>query len=78
MLEELMDIGKPFKFKQGLDERLLTDEKCRLLFSANYDGDYTFAFDNISDYELIQSKFRTDQKTCQRESEYKILCSCWF
>ena len=25
-----------------MDERLLTDERCELLFSANYDGDYTF------------------------------------
>lgn len=50
MLEELIATGKRFKFKQGLDERLLTKEKCELLFSANYDGDYTFAFDNIADY----------------------------
>ena len=40
-LEKIIATGKPFKFKQGLDERLLDDEKCRLLFSANYDGDYT-------------------------------------
>ena len=56
MLEELIATGKRFKFKQGLDERLLTKEKCELLFSANYDGDYTFAFDNIADYDLIKSK----------------------
>ncbi len=47
-----------FKFKQGLDERLLTDEKCEMLFSANYDGDYTFAFDNVSDYDLIHAKLQ--------------------
>ena len=56
LLEELIATGRKFKFKQGLDERLLTDERCKLLFSANYDGDYTFAFDNIADYDLIQSK----------------------
>ena len=56
MLNELIAVGKPFKFKQGLDERLLTDEKCNLLFNCNYDGDYTFAFDNISDYDLIEKK----------------------
>ena len=55
---ELMEIKKPFKFKQGLDERLLTEEKCELLFSANYDGDYTFAFDNIADYDLIHKKLK--------------------
>ncbi len=56
LLEALQETGKQFKFKQGLDERLLTDEKCRLLFASNYDGDYTFAFDNIADYDLIKSK----------------------
>lgn len=56
MLEELIETNKPFKFKQGLDERLLTDERCNMLFSSKYDGDYTFAFDNISDYDLIHKK----------------------
>lgn len=58
LLQELIDTGKPFKFKQGLDERLLTEERCEMLFSAIYDGDYIFAFDNIADYELIESKLK--------------------
>lgn len=58
MQQELLDTKRSFKFKQGLDERLLTDEKCEKLFSGIYDGDYTFAFDNIADYELIRSKLR--------------------
>ena len=56
LLEGLRSTGRQFKFKQGLDERLLTDEKCELLFNSNYDGDYTFAFDNVKDYDLIKSK----------------------
>lgn len=62
ILSELIALKKPFKFKQGIDERLLTDEKCELLFKANYDGDYTFAFDNISDYDLIHSKLKLIRK----------------
>lgn len=58
ILNELIALKKPFKFKQGIDERLLTDDRCELLFKANYDGDYTFAFDNISDYELIHRKLQ--------------------
>ena len=58
MLIELRETGKPFKFKQGMDERILTDEKCELLFSSSYDGDYTFAFDNVSDYDLIHEKLK--------------------
>lgn len=58
ILDSVLATGKPFKFKQGLDERLLTEEKCRVLFSSNYDGDFVFAFDNIADYQLIESKLR--------------------
>ncbi|WP_418419509.1 hypothetical protein [Blautia sp.] len=62
ILTELINLKKPFKFKQGMDERLLTDEKCEMLFGANYDGDYTFAFDNISDYDLIHKKLQLIRK----------------
>ena len=67
-LQELIDTRRPFKFKQGLDERLLTDEKCRMLFNANYDGDLTFAFDNVADYEIIQSKLRLIRKYAPSKS----------
>lgn len=62
ILNELIEKKKPFKFKQGMDERLLTDERCELLFKASYDGDYTFAFDNISDYDLIHRKLQLIRK----------------
>lgn len=62
ILEELIALKKPFKFKQGMDERILTEEKCKLLFSASYDGDYTFAFDNVSDYDLIHNKLKLIRK----------------
>lgn len=62
MLQEVIEIDKPFKFKQGLDERILTDEKCEMLFSSKYDGDYTFAFDNVSDYELIKEQLTRIRK----------------
>lgn len=51
---------KPFRFNQGLDERILTDKKCKMLFNSNYDSDFTFAFDNITDYELIEKKIKND------------------
>lgn len=62
ILNELISLRKPFKFKQGMDERILTEEKCELLFNASYDGDYTFAFDNISDYDLIHRKLKLIRK----------------
>lgn len=56
ILTELRQTGLPFQFKQGLDERLLTEEVCELLFSSKYDRDYIFAFDNYADAEIIQKK----------------------
>lgn len=74
LLQQLIDTGKPFKFKQGLDERLLTDEKCELLFNANYDGDYTFAFDNIADYELIHKKLEMIRRhTTSKSIKFYVL-----
>lgn len=58
MFQQILDTGKSFKFKQGMDERLLTDDIAEKLFNAKYDGDFTFAFDNISDYELIREKLQ--------------------
>ena len=56
LLQELKQTGLAFQFKQGLDERLLTEERCEMLFTSKYDGDYIFAFDNYADAELIQQK----------------------
>lgn len=74
MLLELQNTGKSFQFKQGLDERLLTDEKCEMLFKSKYDGDYIFAFDNIADSELIESKLRLLRKYTQKYPKFYVFC----
>ena len=68
LLQKLIDTKKPFKFKQGIDERLLTEEKAEILFNSKYDGDFTFAFDNIADYKLIESKLKIIHKYAGRRS----------
>jgi len=68
MLEELISTGRQFKFKQGLDERILTDEKCQMLFNSKYDGDFTFAFDKISDYDIIHEKLKLISKYKKKKS----------
>lgn len=74
ILEAIMAKNKPFKFKQGLDERLLTEEKCEILFTSNYDGDYTFAFDNIKDYELIEKKLQMIRRyTTSKRIKFYVL-----
>ena len=58
IIEEVKATGKRFQFKQGLDERLLTDEKIEEIFSWNYIGDYIFAFDDIKDKNIIEKKLK--------------------
>lgn len=71
----MLEQPKPFQFKQGLDERLLTDEKCELLFQARYDGDYIFAFDNLADYDLVVSRMDMIRRhTASREIKFYVLC----
>jgi hypothetical protein len=59
ILEGLQSINKPFQYKQGLDERLLTKEKCEMLFlKSKYKGDYIFAFDDIKDKSIVEDKLK--------------------
>lgn len=73
-LQELIDTGKPFTFKQGLDVRLLDKEKAHLLFSAKYDGDFIFAFDNIEDAPLIIDKLKLIRRFTKKNVKFYLLC----
>ena len=58
-LQQLIDSGRPFQFRQGLDERMLAEspygeEMAEMLSHARYHGDYIFAFDNWKDRQLIE------------------------
>ena len=77
LIAEVKATGKRFQFKQGLDERLLTDEKIHELMSWPYDGDYIFAFDNIADKDLIVSKLRRIRElypTTKKHFKFYVLC----
>lgn len=65
---------KPFQYKQGMDERLLTDEKCEVLFNSKYDGDYIFAFDNVEDYDLIKRKLELLRKYTDKYPKFYVFC----
>lgn len=77
IIQEVKSTGKKFQFKQGLDERLLTDEKTKELMTWKYDGDYIFAFDNISDKEIIEEKarlIRKYNKNLGQNFKFYVLC----
>lgn len=58
MLKMLKKTGKKITFKQGLDFRLLTEEKAKHLSELNYDREYIFAFDYIQDKSVIENKMK--------------------
>lgn len=74
IIKDVKDIGKPFIFKQGLDERLLTKDKIEEMLSWKYIGRFIFAFDNIKDYDLIESKLKLLKKSTNKPCTFYVLC----
>ena len=75
LLLQLQNTKKKFQFKQGLDERILTPEKCDLLFNSKYDGDFIFAFDDIKDSEIIEQKALLIRKYYDKNNiKFYVLC----
>ena len=74
ILLELQSTGKPFQFKQGLDGRLFTNEKCGLLFRSKYDGEYIFAFDNVEERELIENQIIRLRRYTNKIPKFYVLC----
>jgi len=45
IFDRFKEINKPMQYRQGMDIRLLTEERIKRIFELKYDGDYYFAFD---------------------------------
>ena len=58
LIEKIKLVGKPFRFMQGLDIRLLDDEKIHSMYAWRYDGNFIFSFDDINDAEIIESQIK--------------------
>lgn len=79
IIKEIENTGKRFQFKQGLDERLLTSEKVRVMQKWKYDGDFIFAFDNINDKDIIINKMEMLYLTAPEwKKQMKFYCFCGF
>ena len=74
ILYQLQSTGKRFKFRQGLDLRLLDDEKCVALSKCKYDGDIYFAFDNLKDAEVVEKNIKLLRHYCDRQTKSYVLC----
>lgn len=74
IFDRLNSTGKRFQFKQGMDERLLTDEKCEVIFDSNWIGDYIFAFDNIKDRRLVERKLQLMRQHTDIIPKFYVFC----
>lgn len=80
LLDELIATGRPFQFRQGLDERLLAqnrrgEEMAAKLSKANYYGDFIFAFDNWFDRNLIVKALKIWKYYCpKKETKFYLFC----
>lgn len=73
VIEELNATGKPFQFRQGMDIRLMTDEKAKALQNSKYYGDFIFAFDHPEEAPYIEKGLTTWRRHCTKETKLYVL-----
>lgn len=73
IIQQLIDTGKKFQFKQGMDIRLLRKDTAELLATSKYDGDFIFAFDNVKDYDLVEKKLQKWRDITNRNTKFYVL-----
>ena len=74
IFDELDGTGKPFQFRQGLDMRLMTEEKAERISRSRYYGDTIFALDNVDECDFIENKLKIWRKYSKRTTKFYILC----
>ena len=74
VFQALNESGKRFRFHQGMDERLLTDEKCEAIFNSKWIGDYIFAFDNYKDKDIVIEKLKLIKQHTNRICKFYCFC----
>lgn len=75
ILDELIQTGKRFQFRQGLDIRLMDEKKVLKFSKIKYLGDYIFAFDHIEDKEIISEKLKLWKKYIKKTTKLYVLCA---
>ena len=75
VFNELQATGKRFEYKQGMDERTLTEDKIKTILESKYKGDIIFAFDSIDDKEIIEEKLKLWRKYDDKKIlKFYVLC----
>jgi len=76
IFQTLIDKNISCEFNQGLDIRLLTPEKVKMLNKLRYMGDYIFAFDHLSCEEACERGLKIWRENCKRRRlRFYIYCN---
>jgi len=75
VFDELAETGRRFQFKQGLDIRLMDEEKAKVLKESKWEGSFIFAFDHIKDSGLIEEKLGIWRKYNTKRTKLYLLCA---
>ena len=78
ILDEVLESGKRFQFRQGLDLRIMQRRQMDRLFSGKLDGDVIFAFDDIADRETIERKLSLLRETVKVKNGLKLYVLCGY
>ena len=70
---ELEATGKRYKFRQGLDLRLMTAERAKMLDESHYHGDFIFAFDHLDEAPMIEDKLRLWRQYTDKPTKLYVL-----
>lgn len=76
LLQQLIDSKARVNFNQGLDIRMMTEEKARMLSEIKLDAIH-FAWDRYEDYDTITPKFmefRKHSKVRNKDLQVYVLC----
>lgn len=79
ILDKVLETGKQFQFRQGLDLRIMQERQMKKLFSGKLDENVLFAFDDIRDREVIEKKLDLLTGTVPiRNKKIKLYVLCGF
>lgn len=79
IFEQVLETGKRFQFRQGLDLRIMQKRQMQKFFQGRHDGNVIFAFDDIRDKEIIVRQLETLYELVPiRKKELKFYVLCGF
>ena len=67
VFDELEETGKPIRYIQGMDVRLMTARKAERIERIKYHNDVCFAFDNIADRDSVERGLALYRSGCPKK-----------